>query len=87
MELVRCRVAFATDFDHIVEVPFTVAFKLNIQFDSQTCSNVADVLVVATEIGSLGLCELEAFKVLCNVTNSNSHFVVLVWLDVYKKEC
>ena len=34
MELVRCRVAFATDFDHIVEVSFTVAFKLNIQFDS-----------------------------------------------------
>ena len=34
MQLVRCRITFATDFDNVVEVTFTVAFKLNIKFHS-----------------------------------------------------
>lgn len=82
MELVGLVVAFAVNFNHVMKVSFRATFKLNVEFDGQASSNISNVFVVAAEVRSLRLRELEALKVLSDVADGNSHFVVLVWLNV-----
>jgi hypothetical protein len=60
MKLIRSIVAFTTNFNHIVIISLVVTFKLDIQFNRKSSSDVSNVFVVTTEVWSLGLCELES---------------------------
>jgi len=79
-------VAFGMNLDHIVEISLLVRFKLHVHLDGEASGDGAGVLVLTVELGSGWLREVDATHVLGDVSDRNSHLVVLVWLDIFEKD-
>lgn len=66
-----------------MEFALSVCLELDVKSNRETGGNTAEVLIVAAELLSLWPAELDAPHVLRQVAHRHSHFVVLVWLDIY----
>ncbi len=72
------------DLDHVVEVTLNVGLKRHVHLDAEPSCYWPLHVEVTFKLVSLGLRELKSTDLLANVTDRNSHFIVLMCLDIYR---
>ena len=83
VQLVWLGIALSQYFNHIVEISRLSGLELHAHLDAETGGNTANVLILAVEARVLRLREHDATHVLGDVPDSHSHFIVLIWLNIY----
>jgi len=85
-ELELLVVTLSLDLHYIMEVSLLVRLERNVHLDRETCSEWALHVVLDLELDGLGAGEFQPSDALTDVSDCDSHLIVLVGLDVFEKD-
>jgi hypothetical protein len=85
-ELELLVMSFSLDLYDIVEVAILISLKGDVHLYRKTSSKWPLHVVLDLELGGLWGQEFESSDPLADVSHSNCHFVVLVWLNIFEKD-